>query len=47
MVAYEITLSIQRLVKKYGKDLQVSSWDVILDIVEALLKHVEVRLSDL
>ncbi|XP_064594447.1 tuberin-like isoform X2 [Liolophura sinensis] len=41
MVAYEITLSIQRLVKKYGKDLQVSSWDVILDIVEALLKHVE------
>ncbi|XP_060567265.1 tuberin-like isoform X2 [Ruditapes philippinarum] len=41
MIAYEVTLSVQRLVKKYGKDLPGSTWDIILDIVETVLKQLD------
>ncbi|KAJ8319018.1 hypothetical protein KUTeg_004109 [Tegillarca granosa] len=41
VVAYEVVLSLQRLVKKYGKDLQYVTWNVILDILESLLKLAE------
>lgn len=42
MIAYEVTLSVQRLVKKYGKDLPSSTWDIILDILETVLKQLDV-----
>ena len=42
MLAYEVILSVQRLVKKYGKELNQSTWDVVLDIVEKVLKQLEV-----
>ena len=47
MVAHEIILSVQRLVKKYGKDLTNSAWDLILDILETILKQIEVPYDSL
>ena len=41
-VAYEVTLSIQRLISKYGKDQQMVTWDILLDIIDDLLKQVQV-----
>ncbi|XP_053386314.1 tuberin-like isoform X2 [Mercenaria mercenaria] len=41
MIAYEVTLSVQRLVKKYGKELPSSTWDIILDILETVLRQLE------
>jgi len=41
-VALEVTLSLQRLVKKYGHELHVVAWDAVLDITEALLQQIEV-----
>ena len=38
-----MTLSVQRLVKKYGHELNVVAWDSVLDISEALQKQIEVR----
>ena len=43
IVAYEVVLSLHRLVKKYGKELQLMTWDIVLDIMEKLLKHIEVN----
>ncbi|XP_041363648.1 tuberin-like isoform X2 [Gigantopelta aegis] len=45
IVAYEVVLSIQRLVKKYGKDVHHVTWEIILDIVETLLKQLELQPS--
>ncbi|XP_067044886.1 tuberin-like isoform X1 [Acropora muricata] len=42
LVALEVTLSVQRLVKKYGHELNVVAWDSVLDISEALQKQIEV-----
>ena len=42
LVALEVTLSLQRLVKKYGHELHVVAWDAVLDIVEALQQQIEV-----
>lgn len=42
LVALEVALSVQRLVKKYGHDLHVVAWDAVLDITEALQRQVEV-----
>ena len=42
-VAYEIVLSVQRLVHKYGKEQQMVTWDIILDLIDALLRHIEVN----
>ena len=39
IVAYEVVLS------KYGREQQVLAWDLILDILEMLLTHVEVTAS--
>ncbi|XP_071489878.1 tuberin-like [Diadema antillarum] len=41
IVAHEVTLSLQRLVKKYGVDLQAVVWDVVLRIIHELFKHIE------
>eukprot|EP00795_Rhopilema_esculentum_P009264 gene9264-16954_t len=38
IVAHEIGLSLQRLVKKYGKDLKIVTWDIILDLIDMLIK---------
>lgn len=42
VVSYEIVLSITRLIKKYGKELQVVTWDILLGIIERLLQHIQV-----
>ena len=42
LVALEVALSVQRLVKKYGHDLHVVAWDAVLDIAEALQRQIEV-----
>lgn len=36
---YEVTLSIQRLVNKYGNELLDPIWSIILDIVEEIIAH--------
>uniref|UniRef100_A0AAR2K774 Tuberin n=1 Tax=Pygocentrus nattereri TaxID=42514 RepID=A0AAR2K774_PYGNA len=41
VVSYEIVLSITRLIKKYGKDLQVVTWDILLAIIERLLQQIQ------
>ena len=43
VVSYEIVLSITRLIKKYGKDLQVVTWDILLEIIERLLQQIQVQ----
>ena len=43
VVSYEIVLSITRLIKKYGKDLQVVTWDILLGIIERLLQQIQVH----
>ncbi|XP_061175149.1 tuberin-like isoform X1 [Saccostrea echinata] len=41
IVAHEVVLNIQRLVKKYGKELQHVTWQIVLNILESLLKLLE------
>ncbi|KAJ7372751.1 Tuberous sclerosis 2-like protein [Desmophyllum pertusum] len=41
LVALEVTLSLQRLVKKYGHELHIVAWDAVLDITEALQQQIE------
>ncbi|XP_053131916.1 tuberin isoform X1 [Hemicordylus capensis] len=41
VVSYEIVLSITRLIKKYGKDLQAVTWDILLEIIERLLQQLQ------
>ncbi|XP_066292479.1 tuberin-like isoform X2 [Branchiostoma lanceolatum] len=41
IVAYEVVLIIHRLIKKYGKDLQQVTWEILTDILEALLKYIQ------
>ncbi|XP_034276548.1 tuberin isoform X3 [Pantherophis guttatus] len=41
IVSYEIVLSITRLIKKYGKDLQAVTWDVLLDIMQRLVEQLQ------
>ncbi|XP_031419844.1 tuberin isoform X1 [Clupea harengus] len=41
LVSYEIVLSITRLIKKYGKELQVVTWDTLLAIIERLLQQIQ------
>jgi len=45
MIGHEVTLSIQRLVKKYGKELPHTTWNMILDILETVLRQLEVSLT--
>ena len=42
LIAFEVTLSVQRLVKKYGKEQPASTWDIILEILETVLKQLDV-----
>ncbi|XP_025075261.1 tuberin [Pogonomyrmex barbatus] len=41
IVMYEVTLSIQRLVNKYGNELWDPTWSIILDIIEEIITHTE------
>ncbi|XP_060716149.1 tuberin isoform X2 [Tachysurus vachellii] len=41
VVSYEIVLSITRLIKKYGKELQIVTWDILLAIIERLLQQIQ------
>ncbi|XP_072318381.1 tuberin isoform X2 [Eucyclogobius newberryi] len=41
VVSYEIVLSITRLIKKYGKELQVVTWDILLGVIEKLLQQIQ------
>ncbi|XP_039314149.1 tuberin isoform X1 [Solenopsis invicta] len=42
IVMYEVTLSIQRLVNKYGNELWDPTWSIILDIIEEIIIHTEI-----
>lgn len=42
VVSYEIVLSITRLIKKYRRELQAVTWDLLLNIVERLLQQLQV-----
>ncbi|KAM6155133.1 tuberin [Rhynchocyon petersi] len=41
VVSYEIVLSITRLIKKYRKELQAVTWDILLSIMERLLQQLQ------
>ncbi|KAK2502866.1 hypothetical protein MC885_011589 [Smutsia gigantea] len=41
VVSYEIILSITRLIKKYRRELQAVTWDILLDIIERLLQQLQ------
>ncbi|XP_007908635.1 tuberin isoform X3 [Callorhinchus milii] len=41
VVSYEIVLSVTRLIKKYGKELQVATWELLLGIIERLLQQIQ------
>ncbi|XP_045640616.1 tuberin isoform X3 [Ursus americanus] len=41
VVSYEIVLSITRLIKKYRRELQAVTWDLLLNIVERLLQQLQ------
>lgn len=41
VVVYEVMLSCQRLVNKYGVELQDPAWDLLLSILEAVVKYIE------
>lgn len=43
VVSYEIVLSITRLIKKYRRELQAVTWDILLSIMERLLQQLQVR----
>ena len=43
VVSYEIVLSITRLIKKYRRELQAVTWDILLNIMERLLHQLQVR----
>lgn len=36
---YEVTLSIQRLVNKFGNELWDPTWSIILAIIEQIIIH--------
>ncbi|KAL4240095.1 Tuberous sclerosis 2-like protein [Mactra antiquata] len=38
-IHYEVMLSTQRLVKKYGKELPHATWEIILDLLDSVYKH--------
>lgn len=40
VVTYEVMLSIQRLVGKYGMELQDPAWDLVLSIIEAIISYI-------
>ncbi|XP_021563536.1 LOW QUALITY PROTEIN: tuberin [Carlito syrichta] len=41
VVSYEIVLSVTRLIKKYRKELQAVTWDILLNIIERLLQQLQ------
>uniref|UniRef100_A0A8C6XMY8 Tuberin n=1 Tax=Naja naja TaxID=35670 RepID=A0A8C6XMY8_NAJNA len=41
IVSYEIVLSVTRLIKKYSKDLQAVTWDLLLDIMQRLVEQLQ------
>uniref|UniRef100_A0A8C5QM62 TSC complex subunit 2 n=1 Tax=Leptobrachium leishanense TaxID=445787 RepID=A0A8C5QM62_9ANUR len=40
-VSYEIVLSVTRLIKKYGREEQAVTWDVIMEIVEKVFLQLQ------
>ncbi|XP_068103396.1 tuberin [Hyperolius riggenbachi] len=42
VVSYEIVLSMTRLVKKYGRELQATTWDVLLEVIERLFQQLQI-----
>ncbi|XP_029802286.1 tuberin [Suricata suricatta] len=41
VVSYEIVLSITRLIKKYRRELQAVTWDILLSVIERLLQQLQ------
>ena len=44
MVAYEIALNVHRLVSKYGRQMEAITWSAVLDLLQALLRHLGVSI---
>lgn len=42
-VVREVLLSVDRLVRKYGQELQLLTWELIIDILRCQISHVQVR----
>ncbi|XP_053326984.1 tuberin isoform X2 [Spea bombifrons] len=48
VVSYEIVLSVTRLIKKYGREVQAVTWDVLLHIIGRLFQQlVDLRSQEL
>ena len=43
IIALEVIQSVERLVKKYGKDTYLLTWEIILNIVHQLVESDQVR----
>lgn len=41
IVIYEVMLSVQGLINRFGTELHDPAWDIILDIIEGVIQHVE------
>ncbi|XP_066913474.1 tuberin-like [Clytia hemisphaerica] len=41
LVAHEVVLSLQRLVKKFGEEQEIITWDILMDIVENILHMID------
>ena len=42
IVTLEVVLTVQRLVHKFGAELDSLTWDLILDVTEALVRSTQV-----
>lgn len=42
LVGREVILSLQRLVKKFGEEQEIVTWDILMDIIENLLHMTKV-----
>ena len=41
-MVYEVSLSLQRLTKKYGADLGPAEWEEIINILSVIDRHIQV-----
>jgi len=42
IVVYEVSLSIARLVRKYGRNISLIEWDHVIGILMIIFEHIEV-----
>ena len=42
-MVYEVSLSIARLVRKYGRNVSLIEWDHVIGILMIIFEYIEVR----